>query len=38
MVGRDELDLLSEHLAAEILDRHPGGFQRIFAAVVGVDA
>jgi len=29
---------LAEHFAAEILDRHPGGFQRIFAAVIGIDA
>ncbi|MEY9241867.1 hypothetical protein ABIF27_002522 [Bradyrhizobium elkanii] len=38
MVGGNDLDLLSQHLAAEILDRHPRGFKRIFAAVVGIDA
>ncbi|MGY3531085.1 hypothetical protein ACVISU_003853 [Bradyrhizobium sp. USDA 4452] len=38
MVGGDDLDLLSQHLAAEILDRHPRRFERIFAAVIGVDA
>jgi hypothetical protein len=38
VVGGDDLDLLAEHLAAEILDRHLGGFQRIFAAVIGIDA
>jgi len=38
VVRSDDLDLLAEHLAAEILDRHPGGLQRIFAARVGIDA
>jgi hypothetical protein len=38
MVGSDDLDLLAEHLAAEILDRHMSGFDRILAAIVGVDA
>ena len=38
MVGGDHFDLLAEHLAAEILDRHLGGLERPFAAVVGVDA
>ena len=38
VIGGDELDLLAKHLAAEILDRHLGGFDRPFAAVVGIDA
>ena len=38
VIGGDEFDLLAEHLAAEILDRHLGGFERILAAVIGVDA
>ena len=38
VIGGDHLDLLAEHLAAEILDRHLRGFNRILAAVVGIDA
>ncbi|MHC2532170.1 hypothetical protein ACVJMY_001739 [Bradyrhizobium diazoefficiens] len=38
VVGGDELDLLTEHLAAKIFDRHPGRFDRPFAAVVCIDA
>src|SRR5262249_12412807 len=38
VVGGDELNLLTQHLTAEILDRHLGGFHRIFAAVIGIDA
>ena len=37
VVGGDDFDLLAEHLAAEILDRHLGGLERPFAAVIGVD-
>jgi hypothetical protein len=35
VVRGDDFDL--EHLAAEILHRHPGGLDRPFAAVIGVD-
>jgi hypothetical protein len=37
VVGGDDVDRLAEHTAAEILDRHLGGFERILAAVIGVD-
>ncbi len=37
VIGGDDFDLLAEHLAAEILDRHLGGLERPFAAVIGVD-
>ena len=37
VVGGDDLDLLSEDGAAEILDRHLRRFDRPFAAVVGID-
>jgi hypothetical protein len=38
MVGGDDFDLVAEHLAAEILDRHLGRLERPLAAVIGVDA
>ena len=38
VVGGDDFDLVAQHLAAEILDRHLGGLNRPFAAVIGVDA
>jgi hypothetical protein len=38
VISGDQLDLVAEHLAAEILDRHPGGFDRPFAAIIGIDA
>jgi hypothetical protein len=37
MVGGDNLDFLAEHVAAKILDRHLGGLNGIFAAVIGID-
>jgi hypothetical protein len=38
MIGGDDLDLLAEHVAAKILNRHLGRFEGIFAAVIRVDA
>jgi hypothetical protein len=35
--AEDHLDLVAEHLAAEILHRHLGGLERPFAAVIGID-
>ena len=37
VIGGDQLDLLAEHAAAEILDRHFRRFDRPLAAIVGVD-
>jgi hypothetical protein len=37
VIGGNDLDLMAEHLAAKVLDRHPGGFERPFAAVIGID-
>ena len=37
VIGADQLDLLAEHAAAEILNRHFRGFDRPLAAKVGVD-
>jgi hypothetical protein len=36
MIGVDQLDLLAEHAAAEVLDRHLRGFDRPLAVKVGV--
>ena len=38
VIGADQLDLLAEHAAAEILDRHLRRLNRPFAAEIGVDA
>jgi hypothetical protein len=38
MIGGNDLDLLTEHVAAKILNRHLGRFERIFPAVIRVDA
>ena len=38
MIGRDDLDLAAQHLAAEFLDRDLRGLDRALAAVIGIDA
>jgi hypothetical protein len=38
VVGIDDLDRHTQHLAAEILDRHLCGLDRRFAAEIGIDA
>lgn len=38
MVGIDDLDRHIKHLAAEILNRHLGGFDGGLAAEIGIDA
>ncbi len=37
VIGGHQLDLLAEHAAAEILNRHFRGFDRPLAAIVGID-
>ena len=37
VIGGHQIDLLAEHAAAKILDRHFRGFDRPLAAIVGVD-
>ena len=36
VISVDQLDLLAEHAAAKILNRHFRGFDRPLAAVIGV--
>ncbi len=38
MVGVDDLDWSVEHFAAEIFDRHLGGFNGRFTTEIGIDA